>query len=124
MFWPVFRPAIVRVMLLYSDTETQMWLTILHHGIRNTVTHTCGRSHLPRVSTWPLFTLHTLPTITHEHLTPSIYFLTPQNEQHPPRLGAHTQQPIDHAHQGAARNSPPVYTDNLQYYYQTVKKTN
>jgi hypothetical protein len=50
---------------------------------------------------------------------PPIYFLTPRNEQDPPRLGAHThtQQPIDHSHQGAARNNPPVYTDNSQYYY-------
>jgi hypothetical protein len=29
----------------------------------------------------------------------------------------HTHHPIDHAHQGAARNNPPVYTDDLQYYY-------
>jgi hypothetical protein len=61
------------------------------------------------------------PAYTPYHYTqtsyPPIYFLTPQHEQDPPRLGAHTQQPIDHAHQGAARNNPPAHIDNLQYYY-------
>jgi hypothetical protein len=47
-----------------------------HHGKRNTITYTSGRSHLPRVSTWPLLTLRTLPIITHKQLT-TLYIFMP-----------------------------------------------
>jgi hypothetical protein len=60
-------------LVTYSTQFAKTPASPAHHGIRNTVTHTSGRSHLPRLSICPLFTLHTLPTITHKHLTPYIF---------------------------------------------------
>jgi hypothetical protein len=57
--------------------------------------------------TTPKYMATTHPAYIPHHYTQttyhSIYFHTPQNGQDPPRLGAHTHQPIDHAHQEASK---------------------
>jgi hypothetical protein len=68
----------------------------------------------------------THPTYIPHHYTQAtyhpIFFHTPQNGQDLPRLGAHTHQPIDHAHQEESKKRPtsPLQTTSSTDYILAV----
>jgi hypothetical protein len=97
------------------------WDTEHHHPHQRKITPTTRKYS---------YTATTQPAYTPYHYTQAnyhpIYFHTPQNEQDPPRLGAHTHQPIDHAHQEARKKRLTSLPQTTSWTYSIITncKTN
>jgi hypothetical protein len=130
----MFRPPMVAIVRLYILKLANCCNMQIQFGVEisNTITligFTVSACSKYMATTHPAYTPHHYTQATYH----PVYFHTPQNGQDPPRLGAHTHQPIDldHAHQEASKKrltSPLQTTISTDYTLTvlllTVKPTN